>query len=284
MLSFIRNINKKIEKKSKLDTHWEIPLPTEILQHGLFGYLELDEASILARASTPFAKSCQKQFEVARLLQHLVRGEQDEAKTMLQKDRSLLLQKGNVNDLSSRKFYQITAFQYALWALDRHMWEMILEYLPENEAAKQLEELETMGVEYEKETPGDSKAEKHHFDFSPLIAVLQDYVDPLIQEIGIAEAAWYQKCRRRAKNVPAHGVSMPGGSVVYPTPAFKNDIAGHLEFYNYVSGAYSSWFLIPVSVLFCCSARLRTAERLGWAGAGGPRGTARAGERDALGR
>ena len=126
MLSFVRNINKRIKKESKLDTNWEIPLPTAILQHTLFGYLGPDEANILARASTPFAKSCQKQFIVARLLEHVVKGEQDEAKKMLEEDRSLLLQKGNVKDLSGREFYQITAFQYALWALDRHMWEMLL--------------------------------------------------------------------------------------------------------------------------------------------------------------
>ena len=179
------------------------------MQHTLFGYLDPETAAILARASTPFAKSCQKQFFVARLLEHVTKGEQDEAKKMLEEDPNLLLQKGNVKDLSGREFYQITAFQYALWALDRHMWEMLLKYLPEDTAAEQLEELETTGVEYAKPASRDSKAykqteaEKHHFDFSPLIDALRDYVDNFDARNGNQrEAAWCKNVGGAQKNVP----------------------------------------------------------------------------------
>jgi hypothetical protein len=40
-------------------------------------------------------------------------------------------------------FKNITAFQYAVWALDWHMWEVILEYLPRTEARAQADQFET---------------------------------------------------------------------------------------------------------------------------------------------
>lgn len=46
---------------------------------------------------------------------------------------------GTVIDRSGRQFNDITAFQYAVWAGDWEMWELILRYLPEKEAAIQYE-------------------------------------------------------------------------------------------------------------------------------------------------
>ena len=69
---------------------------------------------------------------------HVAFGEQDEAKEMLKINPELLLHKGDVTDYSNRTFKGITAFQYALWALDWHMWMMIKKYLPDDVAAAQL--------------------------------------------------------------------------------------------------------------------------------------------------
>jgi hypothetical protein len=52
---------------------------------------------------------------------------------------------GRVTDLSGREFQSITAFQYALWALDWHMWAMIQKYLPVEQQQVQFEKLETKG-------------------------------------------------------------------------------------------------------------------------------------------
>ena len=56
-----------------------------------------------------------------QLLQSVAEGEQDKAEEFIQKNKNLLLYPGTVKDLSGREFKQITAFQYALWALDWHI-------------------------------------------------------------------------------------------------------------------------------------------------------------------
>jgi hypothetical protein len=48
---------------------------------------------------------------------------------------------GDIMDCAGRKFNNITAFRYAVWALDWHMWKMILKYLPEEKAKRQIEGL-----------------------------------------------------------------------------------------------------------------------------------------------
>ena len=47
----------------------------------------------------------------------------------------------DITDLAGRKFKQINCFKYAVWALDYHMWTMILKYLSDAEVIKQIENL-----------------------------------------------------------------------------------------------------------------------------------------------
>ena len=77
----------------------------------------------------------------------------------------LALEKGTVTDLSGRTFENITAFQYALWAMDWHMWKMLQKYISPEAAALQLQELEEKGTAHGK-----------HFSLSPLIEALDTYV------------------------------------------------------------------------------------------------------------
>ncbi len=83
-----------------------------------------------------------------QLLQYVAEGEQDKAEALIQKNKNLLLNAGTVTDLSGREFKQITAFQYALWAMDWHMWTMIQKYLPKEAQAQQLQELEAKSTEH----------------------------------------------------------------------------------------------------------------------------------------
>ncbi len=118
--------------------------------------------------------------EVQQFLNHIALGLQDQAEVMLQENPTLVLARGDMNDLSrrnfestkkvvkevkkgfffdklterterqdvdpeiarlgnrgSRVFKGITAFQYALWALDAHMWTMLLKYLKQYPGATQ---------------------------------------------------------------------------------------------------------------------------------------------------
>ncbi len=81
--------------------------------------------------------------DLKEFLRLVAEGEQDQAETMLKSNPSLALVPGDVTDLSKRTFTNITAFQYAVWALDWHMWTMIRKYLPDAEAKQQAEGFET---------------------------------------------------------------------------------------------------------------------------------------------
>ena len=60
----------------------------------------------------------------------------------------LLAYKGYVEDLAGNTFQKITALQYAVWAGDWHMYNMLLNYMDKATAKAQLEELLTKGVQY----------------------------------------------------------------------------------------------------------------------------------------
>ncbi len=76
--------------------------------------------------------------ELNEFLNHVALGEQDEADAMLKATPALVLGKGTCKDHAGRTFKEISGFQYSLWALDWHMWDMILPFfdqLPEGKAA-----------------------------------------------------------------------------------------------------------------------------------------------------
>lgn len=116
--------------------------------------------------------------ELSNLLQLVAEGEQDQAEAMLKGSwgflglgaskgkPELLLEYGEVTDLSGRTFQSITAFQYALWAMDYHMWTMIRKYLPLEQQLEQFNDLEAKGTAHGK-----------HYDIKPLTSALQTYVD-----------------------------------------------------------------------------------------------------------
>lgn len=128
---------------------------------------------------------------VDKLLKFVAEGEQDKAEKMIKKDKSLLLAAGTVTDLSKREFKQITAFQYALWALDWRMWKMIQKYLPEEAQTEQFAALESKGTVHGK-----------HFSLKPLTDALQTYVDN-------TEKVWKYDHDHRAKN---HWQTVVGGA------------------------------------------------------------------------
>ena len=72
------------------------------------------------------------------LLNNVAYGKQQEAEAILLQNPELALLSGNVIDCAGRSFEQITALQYAVWALDYHMWTMILKYIPEAEVIQQI--------------------------------------------------------------------------------------------------------------------------------------------------
>ncbi|MCE3237932.1 MAG: hypothetical protein K0R24_913 [Gammaproteobacteria bacterium] len=134
---------------------------------------------------------------IATFLLHVAKGEQDEAEAMLKLIPGLELASGNVTDLSGRTFENITGFQYAIWALDWHMWSMILKYLPEREAALQLQILEDVGTEY-----------GLRFSFKPLILALNNYVRNYQSwTYEQCEKHWCQQVGGEQLRLPAHAIN-----------------------------------------------------------------------------
>jgi hypothetical protein len=162
-----------------------------------------------------------EQTAVNELLKHVAEGEQDKAEKMLEKNPELLLSPGIVTDLSERKFEKVTAFQYALWAMDWRMWEMIQGYLPEEEQAKQF------SIWNSKE--GKDLPHGKHFSLQPLIDELQIYVDQADKVWNYDQQAtdhWCKKVGGQQKRLPAHVVNeycYPRRSFD-PCPEFKEKV------------------------------------------------------------
>jgi TPR repeat protein len=132
-----------------------------------------------------------------QLLKCVAEGEQDQAEALIKKDPQLLLAAGKVTDLSGRSFENITAFQYALWAMDYHMWTMIQTYLPTEAQAKQHALLESKGTAHGK-----------HFDLQPLLEALKTYGDNHRKwSSSRCQEQWCKKVGGAQKLLPAHVVN-----------------------------------------------------------------------------
>ena len=114
---------------------------------------------------------------INKLLYLVARGEQNKAEAMIKKSPELLLQSGDITDGAGRYFKGITPLQYAVWALDAHMWMMMLPLFLEAvnidqdgywftvAAAYQLQVLEKKGT-----------AHGRHFDFKPLLDAYEAFL------------------------------------------------------------------------------------------------------------
>jgi hypothetical protein len=153
---------------------------------------------------------------LAKFLKHIGFGEQDEAEAMLKENIELALASGNLIDCVGRQFKQISGFQYAIWALDWHMWKMIYKYMPEDAVKTQITDLER----------GVCKEHGIRISWENLIEALQIYCDNY--------GKWnYNQCNRHwCKQVggaqlllPAHVISEYSrlDRTFHPCPAFNED-------------------------------------------------------------
>lgn len=155
-----------------------------------------DESARFSLSKNPYALTGVKSEVVERLLRLVAEGEQDAAEAMIQRNRKLLLAAGTVTDLSGRTFKRITAFQYALWALDWHMWKMLLKYLPGEAAAQQCAVLETKGTTHGR-----------HFSLQRLITALQTYIDHDSWNVDQREKHWCTVVGSEQRRLPVHVVN-----------------------------------------------------------------------------
>ncbi|STX45163.1 SidC homolog [Legionella gratiana] len=185
--------------------------------------------------------------EARKFLHHVVCGNHEAVAEMLEKNPSLMHIRGQVTDLSGRKFTNISGFEYCLWALDKHMWTKMLDCLPKTEEGEkikavlrtQYQRIKETGVTYEHHGVITQTPEKH-FDFEgTIIKELQEYVDKN------DDNQWRTGVGSAQKLLPVHVVyeycsDMP----FYPVPDFKKQPKSSKEFYNWLknNGEKESWF------------------------------------------
>ena len=129
-------------------------------------------------------------------LNHIAFGRQDKAEDMLCQNKNLVLMFGDVTDCAKRQFKQITALQYAIWALDWHMLEMLKKHLPEEAVREQIAGLE-VGVWIEEHGSVVS--------WQKLIDALQIYIDNYNSWTDIeCRSYWAQKIGGEQLILPAH--------------------------------------------------------------------------------
>jgi len=155
-------------------------------------------------------------------------GDQETAQRMLEADPKLALLKGDLTDCSGRTFKNITAFQYALWALDYHMWTMVKNYLSKEDTRAQLEELNQIAKLDEQQGWSiiTSQSTWPLISWTVLIKALDDYVKNYDAWDGTqCQNHWRQQVGGAQLILPAHVIneySHPSRPF-YPCPKWSNE-------------------------------------------------------------
>lgn len=140
-------------------------------------------------------------------------GEQEKAEAMAQQNPDLLLMASDITDCAGRHFKQITAFQYAIWALDWNMWEMLRKYIPEDTVREQIEKIDSSAW---------IKEHGNQVSWQPLIDALKYYIDNY-NNAGERQNNWCNKVGTAQLMLPAHVIneySRPDQDLC-PTPDFE---------------------------------------------------------------
>jgi len=127
---------------------------------------KLPPHTVLYPPANPQDEATKKDLDL--LLKWVTEGHLVEVENLLKKNPNLALMKGSVTDLSGRTFKDISAFQYAAWALDTEMCELMLHKAGNAGAAV----ADTQLNELEKNPWGHGS----HYDPSPLVKKAQKYI------------------------------------------------------------------------------------------------------------
>lgn len=139
--------------------------------------ISINDVVNIATTSTKnleFFKPLADARKLTQFLFELTRGNHEAVRAMLAKDKSLFYRKSKVTDCSGRTFENISGFEYALWALDKHMWTTILDCLPEGQEGHkilqllkgQYDNLDKNGITY---SLNGQPINENHFNFEQTI-------------------------------------------------------------------------------------------------------------------
>lgn len=236
--------------QSKLKKFNELPaeLKIEIAQN-----LSNRDLVNLAQTSKYHLALFQPLLDVRKLLHYVARGDHNAVEAMLKKDMSLIFKRGVVTDCSGREFENISAFQYALWALDKHMWAAMIACIPQNEEGikvfarliAQYNKVNTDGVTYK--LNGETITEQH-FDFkNTIIKELQTQVDSIntsgVQDWDAIDKQWREGVGSAQNLFPMHVVyEYCSDEPFYPVPKFTSQPKSSKQFYYWATKKNENWF------------------------------------------
>ena len=221
------------------------------------------------------------------------------AKDLLQQSPAYLLERGDVTDWAGRTFKNITAFEYAVWAKDFKMIEMMLGCIPEKpegdeirkELLRQFEQVTSLrgdggGLTYThtylrpnvdaqgipiKDAAGSWDCEtvtverwENHFDLIPLIEAYADYDRHFDTRTWPArDACWIKGIGTLQHLLPVHILQRfcDPKTPFYPLPQFNGEFKRSTDFYNYITASDSSLFGSSLSSDFALI-------RVGWSSLG----------------
>jgi len=173
-------------------------------------------------------------------LECVQKGNQEFALWMVRKSPELLTMEGTATDYSGRTFKNCTAYEYAYWAMDTHMRKMLEAHMNDDAKAqllKRIDYIENEGLSYQQPTwdAATSTFQPHHFqtqhfDMTPLITALQEYLNGYGQweregNCIAMQAAW-MKIGLAQRDVPAHVAQeyCRGDRTFNPLPSFNEDV------------------------------------------------------------
>ncbi len=193
-------------------SHHKLLMSKNIIPDLIFPFLSNKDQGIIANLSKQTRDKFGYKALGATLRTNVAKGNQSTVEKMLRKYPNLLLERGYVTDYSGRTFKNITAFQYALWALDKHMWEALLASVPEDrndlhkDLLQQYQQLETEGLTYTIKSQTIKK--EYHFDFQPLIQALQTQINYYNnQHWQKIRAHWLTKVGGAQRLLPIHVIN-----------------------------------------------------------------------------
>lgn len=191
--------------------------------------------------------------EVRKLLHYVVRGMHDEVQLILSGDINLIFKRGKVTDCSGRVFENVSGFEYALWALDKHMWAQMIGCISKNEEGRtvfaeliaQYNKVNTDGVTYR--LNGETITEQH-FDFENiLIKEQQMQMDSLnapgAKNLDLIDKQWREGVGGAPKQLPMHIVyEYCSNEPFEPVPEFISQPKSSKQVYNWRTDESVNWF------------------------------------------
>lgn len=215
-------------------------------------YLDIPDLRKLVQSSKSqavFKPRLEYMLEVRRFLQSVARGEANKMAAMLRKNCNLLLERGKLTDCSGRTFFNISGFEYALWAFDQPMWTRMLANLPNTKQGIKIKialrdqylAIKQQGITY---TLNDAPmtAPEQHFDFqNTVIKELQFIVD----SANTPNPDWEALNKRWVEGVGGAQKLLPMNIAEYYcsfSPGDSRQCKRAKQFYNMNTYEDESWF------------------------------------------